>query len=847
MKTIKKIFKMFTGGFKFVKNYFSLNMVRRTLYAGTYKHRKIQEKTILYESFFGRGMLCGPYALFLEALSDERLKDFSHIWAIENKKELKRLKQEYKDHRNVRFIHYGFFSYIKYLASAKYLINNVSFPSFFTKKDGQIYVNTWHGIPLKTLGYDMPDGAVEVSNVLKNFMASDYMVSASPFLTEIYKKAYKLDGMYDGRIIEEGYPRLDILFCFKRQEIYRKLRALGTEIDENKQIILYAPTWKGVNYAHAEAGVDCYFEFKKKLESLIDTSKYQILVKPHQRVFQLAGDRMKAGFFVPAMIDANEILSVTDILVSDFSSIFYDYLATDRPVLFYIEDVESYKAERGMYHGLDHLPGPVSENIEGIAANIRDIDRVCDEWREKYAEVKAFADAGRKGGISRKIIDTVFFGKTEGMNLIKVSHEKTRIFISRGKMLTNGISTAFVNLLDNIDYSKYDVTAMITSCPEDRKVKLYQRINPAVRVIYRNSTFNMTLFENIVHRMRNRFGMRTPFHEVYEREWKRCYGGMHFDRIVDFEGYNYFYQLMLLQNKDVPKYIWLHNDMYEEYRTKYEWLLKIFKLYKYYDKVVACGNEIMKVNREKMCDTYIDGKKLTHADNLIDFNRVIELSSDEHISEVDNKPAYLVHEAYFTETYVKGGEILREDFDAEYMKYVPETDENGDRNIRFVTIGRLSPEKNQECLIKAFRRFHDEYKNAYLYILGDGALREDLQKLTESLGLTECVMIPGHVVNPYVVMKHCDCFILPSLHEGQPVVVHEARALKLPVIVSDFSSVSGVMTENGQLLIGHEEDDIFNGLKAFAEGKVPAGYDFNYSEFNKRAVNEFYDVLEKAV
>ena len=98
-------------------------------------------------------------------------------------------------------------------------MNNVTFPAYFTKKEGQIYVNTWHGIPLKHLGYDMPNGNVEVSNTVRNFLHTDYLISASPFLTEVYKYAYKMDNIYNGKIIEEGYPRLDILFRFSREDI----------------------------------------------------------------------------------------------------------------------------------------------------------------------------------------------------------------------------------------------------------------------------------------------------------------------------------------------------------------------------------------------------------------------------------------------------------------------------------------------------------------------------------------------------------------------------------------------------------------------------------------------------
>ena len=89
----------------------------------------------------------------------------------------------------------------------------------------------------------------------------------------------------------------------------------------------------------------------------------------------------------------------------------------------------------------------------------------------------------------------------------------------------------------------------------------------------------------------------------------------------------------------------------------------------------------------------------------------------------------------------------------------------------------------------------------FIYILGDGPLKGKLSKLIRELGLDGRVILAGNVKNPFAVMKHCDCFVLPSLHEGQPMVIHEARAMHMPIILSDFDSVSGVSIENGQYQI----------------------------------------------
>ena len=158
---------------------------------------------------------------------------------------------------------------------------------------------------------------------------------------------------------------------------------------------------------------------------------------------------------------------------------------------------------------------------------------------------------------------------------------------------------------------------------------------------------------------------------------------------------------------------------------------------------------------------------------------------------------------------------------------------------RFITIGRLSPEKNHRALIDAFSQFVQNGHNAMLYILGDGPLRKEIEAQISQLGLSERVIMTGNIRNPFAIMKCCDCFILPSLHEGQPMVIHEARVIGLPIIMSKFSSAEGSMLPGGQYLIGTNKEDILDGLNAFIDGRVPCEYVFDASQYNREAYEEF--------
>ena len=198
--------------------------------------------------------------------------------------------EKYEKYPNVRFVQYKTKEYCKALAVTKYLINNVSFPSYFLKREEQVYLNTWHGTPLKNMGFDIPGSNISQGNTARNLLSADYLVSSGPYMTETaYKKSYKLQNLYEGQILEEGFPRNDKLFENtenSREEMIRKMQSYGVDVDENKKIILYAPTWRGDQYKEPEADLQEVYKLIHKVQQSVDEKEYQVLVKLHQTVYR---------------------------------------------------------------------------------------------------------------------------------------------------------------------------------------------------------------------------------------------------------------------------------------------------------------------------------------------------------------------------------------------------------------------------------------------------------------------------------------------------------------------------------------------------------------------------------
>ena len=813
---------------------------RRSRYATYYKKYKVKNNVILYESSQGIGMTCNPYAIFKAFMKDNSFKKYIHVWSLNSLENHTQLINEYKNYKNVVFVERNSDEYMKVLATAKYLLENTSFPYYFTKKTNQIYINTWHSITVKTLGYDVPEGKVEIANVLRNFISTDYIISANKFNTKIFRNSYKLDGLYEGRIIENGHPRNDLILNTNRGYIHSKLTSYGIEINSSKKLILYAPTWKGTKFFKPKANSDVYFKFISNIDKEINTKEYQILIKPHPAEYKMMSDEDKAsGIFVPANIDTNEILSVVDILISDYSSIYFDYMVTDKPVLFYIPDLEEYQDYRGIYFKPDELPGPATKNIDDIADWINNIEEVKKEYSDIYQETKAWACEYDDGNVSEKVIDIVFKGNEKPYNIISdFSNDKKKILIHRGSSKTNGITISLMNLLNNIDYNKYDVTVYLSYPTTGNEIENICKMNDNARVMCRVSTFNSTVYEDFCNGIFRRVGLKNIIarklfpKKFYEREFRRCFGQSKFDHVIDFSGYSSFFAALLLQDKNAKTFIWQHSDISSEINTRrsiHGQNLKVnLTLFPYYDKIVSATKEVMKVNIKNFA-TEKTKEKFTYCTNLFDSKRVHESLKDLENSTVDIDGG----------NHISSG--IEEVGDVISVKAPIPIDNN---KINFVTIGRMSPEKNHMNLIDGFAKIYEENSDCRLYIIGDGPLRSKMKDNIASMGLSDVVHLTGNLSNPFPLLSQCDCFVFPSLYEAQGLVVLEARMLNLPIILSDFDAAPSVMMENGQLLIGKESNDIYEGMKAFLNGEVPTDYKFDPQEYNKKAYSEFEKLLQ---
>jgi len=319
--------------------------------------QRLQRRVVLFESFGGSAMTGNPYALYAGMRSDARFADHSFVWAVQAPLQ-HQVAEQVRDDDAVRVVKYRSPAYFRALATVPTLINNVTFPALFRKRPDQFYLNTWHGTPLKRMGIDARDGA-DIQNTVANFRAADVLLSTSGYMTQVmYEGAYGLSGA-GGQIQELGYPRIDMQFDrVGQQQTRAALAAAGFSVS-GRRVILYAPTWRATSAAGIRLELRDVAQVIKQSQAALDPTRAVVLLRLHDSVATHAKEVPElASCLVAAEVRTNALLGITDTLVTDYSSIFFDYLATGSQIVFYTPDAPAYGAVRGLYLGPTELPGP---------------------------------------------------------------------------------------------------------------------------------------------------------------------------------------------------------------------------------------------------------------------------------------------------------------------------------------------------------------------------------------------------------------------------------------------------------------------------------------------------------
>ncbi|GAA3493636.1 CDP-glycerol glycerophosphotransferase family protein [Streptomyces prasinosporus] len=365
-------------------------------------HRPVDPHLAVFAAYWNRGVACNPAAI--AAKLAELAPHIHPVWVVTA--ENAPLLPPGTDHVVPGTRRYG-----EVLATAKYLVNNVNFPNAVVKRPGAVHLQTHHGTPLKRMGLDqMPFPAaaqgLDFAALLERVDKWDYSISSNSHSTRMWERAYPSRFVS----LDHGYPRNDVYYTAGADDVRAVRERLG--IAPGRRAVLYAPTHRDY-----EAGWTPRLDLAALADRLGEDTV--LLVRGHYfydgASSPLTGLRRSGRIVDVSSYDPVEDLCLAaDALVTDYSSIMFDYANLDRPLVIYADDWETYRTTRGVYFDLmAEAPGPVARTQEELTGIL-----TTDAWRDEGA-AKARAVFRRRfceyddGRAAERVVRRVFLGQDE--------------------------------------------------------------------------------------------------------------------------------------------------------------------------------------------------------------------------------------------------------------------------------------------------------------------------------------------------------------------------------------------------------------------------------------------------
>ena len=345
---------------------------------------KVDEKTVVFGCFDGKSYCDSPKAIYKEMLKDEKYTEYSFIWI--------------------------------FLAKAKYWFFNYKIKDYIYPRKNQEFVQCWHGTPLKRLGCDLQHFENAMNNLkeMKKRYKQEakkfsYFLSPSKFASDRFISIWNMKEVgKENCVLELGYPRNDFLYNYTDTDIKEIKETLGIA-NINKKIILYAPTYRDNQHA---SGVGYTYKTEVDFDKLQKElgQDYIILFRAHWLVANSFNFKKYEGFIynVSDYDDINDLYVIADLLITDYSSVFFDYANLRRPILFYMYDLEAYRDDiRGFYLDLKELPGPILKTEEEIIDNVKKHISGTEFYNETYKKFNQRFNYLDDGNAAKRVLQEI--------------------------------------------------------------------------------------------------------------------------------------------------------------------------------------------------------------------------------------------------------------------------------------------------------------------------------------------------------------------------------------------------------------------------------------------------------
>ncbi len=690
----------------------------------------------------------------------------------------------------------------KTLEKAKYIFTDSGIRPKYVKKQGQIFVNTWHGTPLKLMGKYNTSEEHRLGNVQHPLLSSDYLLYPNDYMMEKMLDSYMIERIYPGKILLEGYPRNSVFF--KESQLKKDLNLTDYEI------FVYMPTFRGIfmnrdDESQKNDVEDYLSELDLKLkDNQILLAKLHVLNES-----QIDFEKFTHIRPFPKDYETYDVLNMADVLITDYSSVFFDFANTKRKIILFNYDEEDYCSYRGFYFKLKELPFPKVDNIDDLVDELNSPKNYNDGIFLKKFCTYDNPDA------TKRFCQHIFLNKND-CNEEKIENDKPNILIFAGALYKFGIASALFNLLNNLDRTHYNFFITFKQWEENilqNHEEIFKMIPDGVGVLPLRFNLTPTIGEKLDY---NKFyladdEMDCPksLDKLFKRSFVKQFGSVKWDRVIDFDGYNHDETLLFTKSGE-KSCIWVHNDMVQEINCKGNQNKNILReAYSNADEVCVVSPALIESTNKLGANK----NKIEVVHNVNDYNAILERSEEEL-------------------TINKNTVVYNNDIESVLNKNA----------FKFITIGRFSPEKGHKRLIKAFDRFCKDYLDSQLIIIGGyGVYYDEVCRLIDSCEYGDNITLINNIENPMPILKDCDLFILSSYYEGWPMVLMEADTLCVPMISTDIESTRA-MGDFAGVIVENSEEGILQGMYDFVSGRISCS-NSDFKTYNEKAVEEFENIL----
>lgn len=581
--------------------------------------KEVENNKILIESLHGKDVSGHLFALA------SKLNSFTNYSVFVVAKDTVRAENLLNNYnlKNIKVVKHMSYEYGLYLATSQILINDNTFYPFFSKREGQKYYNLWHGTPLKTLGKDIEGEFLDFGNVTRNFMMSDGLYLPNEYSVEKLLGSLDLDGVLKTNVFVAPSPRNSLLFDKNRSERIKEDLSL-----KNKKIYIYMPTWRGNkkdnNINFTEENILTSLEKKLPNDVIVFYKLHSMVTKN----FQFEGNRVRP---VPDMYDIYDFMSAADGLITDYSSIMYDFASQNKKIILFNYDYDEYLSMRGMYENINDYPFYTTDNINKLVDYIN---------KEELVEYSNFNDKfSPKDSIngSQEIVEHILFSKdSENIQQFDNYNMKPNVYMFVGPMWDTGITAALKNLLKNIDTTKRNYILCFERKAINKLGEENLRSLPSSVKIYPIEGIRiLTADEKKLHKKYEMEGNSTGFSDnltnIQNREIRRVFGNNIPDYYIHYTGFESKYSeyVVFLKNFGTKTMIYVHTDMFEDYKNKKNYNKNLVSdAWQHADELVLV-NEHLKQGFEE--NFFYELDNISIANNFLGVNRISDLLKEDFI------------------------------------------------------------------------------------------------------------------------------------------------------------------------------------------------------------------------